>query len=93
MTPRPKGRGASVTGDGVPRREAHLADQAAELRGAQISIDTTENGDRDHNVAQDAAQIVKHVAADCGRHKRPRVRGLGIKCVCPKGNKRPSSIK
>lgn len=87
MTLRPKGRGASVTGGGVPGREAHLADQAAELRGAQISIDATENGDCDHDVAQDAAQIVKHVDANCGRPNRPRVRSLASSVCAPRGRR------
>lgn len=49
-------------------RDSHLADQGAELRGAQVSINATENGDCDHNVTQDAAQIVKRVDTDCKRH-------------------------
>lgn len=49
-------------------RDSHLADQGAELCGAKVAINATEDGNCDHNITQDAAQIVKHVDADCGRH-------------------------
>lgn len=49
-------------------RVSHLADQGAEFCGAKVSINTTENGDCNHNITQDAAQIVKGVDTHCGRH-------------------------
>lgn len=70
------GQGADGMACGVTRRDSHLADQGAELCGAQVSIDATENGDCDHNVTQNAAQIVKRVDANC-RSQRPRIRDLG----------------
>lgn len=53
--------------EGWIRRISHLADQGAKLCGAQVSIDPTENGDRDDDVTQDAAQIVKGVDTNCRR--------------------------
>lgn len=53
---------------GVARKGSHLADQGAELCGAQVPINTTENGDCDHDITQDAAQIVKGVDTHCRRH-------------------------
>lgn len=56
--------GTGPQGKAYPKRP-HLADQGAELCGAQVSIDPTENRDRDDNVAQNAAQIIKGVDTNC----------------------------
>lgn len=82
-----KGRGGMACG--VPRRDFHLADQGAELRGAQVSIDTAEDGDGDHDVTQDAAQIVKRVDADCGRQRGAGV-GTREPALCSEGNGKSS---
>lgn len=68
MTPRPWARwakGQRGQHEEVTRRDSHLADQSAELCGAQVSIDATENRNGDHDITQDAAQIVKRVDTDC----------------------------
>lgn len=46
------GAGAGWGGDGMRgyQEDFHLADQGAELCGAQVSVDATENGDGDHNI-------------------------------------------
>lgn len=51
----------------IRRASSHLADQGAELCGAQVSVDPPENGDGDDDVTQNAAQVVKGVDANCRR--------------------------
>ena len=77
------GLASEALGRRAHQEGSYLADQSAELCGAQVSIDITENRDGDHDITQDAAQIVKRVDTDCRRQKpegkRPGDHGCALR--------------